>query len=51
MQVLIPCWALENTLLNVLVSVAEIVSFMIQKLSVTTAISLCVQDPLDFVKF
>ena len=45
-QVLIPCWALENTLLNVLVSAAEIVSFRIQKLSGTTAISHGVQDPL-----
>ena len=46
MQVLIPCWALENTLLNVLVSAAEIVSFRIQRLSRTTAIFRGVQDPL-----
>ena len=45
-QVLIPCCALGNTLLNVLVSAAEIVSFMIQRLSGTTAISHGVQDPL-----
>ena len=45
-QVLIPSWALGNTLLNVLVSAAEIVSFMIQRLSGTTAISRSVQDPL-----
>ena len=43
-QVLIPCWALENTLLNVLVSAVEIVSFMIHRLSGTTAISRGVQD-------
>ena len=45
-QVLILCWALENTLLNVLVSAAEIVSSRIQRLSGTTAISRSVQDPL-----
>ena len=45
-QVIIPCCALGNTLLNVLVSAAEIVSFMIQRLSGTTAISRGVQDPL-----
>ena len=45
-QVLIPCWALENTLLNVLVFAAEIVSFRIQRLSGTTAISRGVEDPL-----
>ena len=45
-QVLIPCWALENILFNVLVSAAEIVSFMIQRLSGTTAVSRGVQDPL-----
>ena len=46
MHVLIPCWALGNILLNVLVSAAEIVSFMIQRLSGTTAISRGVQNPL-----
>ena len=45
-QVLIPCWALANTLLNLLASAAEIVSFMIQRLSGTTAISRGVQNPL-----
>ena len=35
-----------NTLLNLLVSAAEIVSFMIHRLSGTTAISRGVQDPL-----
>ena len=45
-QVLIPSWTLGNTLLNVLISAAEIVSFMIQKLSGTTATSRGVQDPL-----
>ena len=38
--------ALGNTLLNLLVSAAEIVSFMIHRLSGTTAISRGVQDPL-----
>ena len=45
-QVLLPCCTLGNTLLNVLVSAPEIVSFMIQRLSGTTAISRGVQDPL-----
>ena len=45
-QVLIPCWTLGNTLLHVLVSAAEIVSFMIQRLSGTTAIWRGVQDSL-----
>ena len=38
--------ALGNTLLNLLVSAAEILSFMIDRLSRTTAISDSVQDPL-----
>ena len=53
-QVLLPCWALGNTLLNVLVSAAEIVSFVIQRLSGTEAVSRGVrptQDELDFDKF
>ena len=36
--------ALGNTLLNLLVSAAEIVSFMIYRLSGTTALSRSVQD-------